>query len=183
MSQTSRMVPLLAAAAAALCLTSVAFAQDHPSSPPMGDAPRHDGDRAEWRKVRQERRARYLHDILNIRSDQESAFQAFLADTRPRPHDHGTWAERNDGAAAPMTTPERLDRRAAVMAKRTAERQAAFQRRAEATKRFYATLGPEQQRAFDALHAMHGMRGHEGGSDRRPGWGGQHERGDPGLVG
>ena len=71
--------------------------------------------------------------------------------------------DHKDGAGA-LTTPERLDRMAAFMAKRTAERQAAFQRRADAVKRFYAVLGPEQKRAFDALHE------HAGGGGGRAAW-------------
>jgi len=209
MNPTSRAVPFLAAAALALCLSSGALAQDagqNAGAPAAG--PRQGGDRADWKKAHEERRqahearrAQVLHDVLSIRSDQEPAFQAFLADMKPQARDHKDWADRKDGAehkeapAAPLTTPERLDRMAAFMAKHTAERQAAFQRRADAIKRFYAVLGPEQKRAFDALHAlrggMHGGRpggegrdggpggeGREGGPGGHPGWGGDHDHGE-----
>jgi len=200
MNPSFRAVPFLAAAAAALCLSSGAFAQDASTSAPAA-GPHQGGDHAEWKKAHEEhrkaheaRRAQMLHDILSIRSDQEPAFQAFLADMKPQPREHKDWGEHKDGAehkdasAAPLTTPERLDRMAAFMAKRTAERQASFQRRADAIKRFYAVLGPEQKRAFDALHAMRGggMRGgrpgggegHEGGPGGHSGWGGDREHGE-----
>jgi Spy/CpxP family protein refolding chaperone len=78
-----------------------------------------------------------------------------------------------------------------MMAKRTSERQARFQQRAEAVKRFYAVLGPEQKRAFDALHAMRGgMHGggrggmhHEGGQGGHGDWGGGHEHGEDSAAG
>lgn len=198
MNPSFRAAPFLAAAAAALCLSSNTFAQDAGQNTAMSGpaaGPRQGGDHAEWRKAHEERRqahdahrAQVLHDILNIHSDQEPAFQAFLADMKPQPHDHKDWADHKDGpdhkdaAATPLTTPERLDRMAAFMAKRTAERQAAFQRRADAIKRFYAVLGPEQKRAFDALHAMRGgmHEGRPGGPGGRPGMDGgrDHEHGE-----
>jgi protein CpxP len=185
---TSRAALLLTAASAALCLTSAAYSQDRAAPPPAGDMAAHHADHAEWRKAREERRARFLHDILNIRSDQESAFQTFLADMRPPAHEHEDRAEHREGGeakdakAAPLTTPERLDKMAAFMAKHTAERQAEFQHRADAIKRFYAALSPEQQRAFDALHAMRGeMHGGERGPGGHPGGGGgEHEHGEAG---
>ena len=196
MNTTPRAVPFLAAAAVALCLSSSAFAQDAAQNPAMSApaaGPHRGGDHAEWRKdheqrqeAHQARRARLLHDVLNIRSDQEPAFLAFLADMKPQPREDKDRGEHKDASAAPLTTPERLDRMAAFMAKRTAERQAAFQRRADAIKRFYAVLGPEQKRAFDALHAMrggmHGGRsggeGREGGPGGHQGWGGDREHGE-----
>jgi periplasmic protein CpxP/Spy len=208
MNLTTRAAPFLAVAAAALCLSCGAFAQDQAAPAAPGAGMHHGADRAEWKKdrearmaARQERRAQRLHDILNIRSDQEPAFHAFLADIKPMPRDHKDggdhkdWAEHKDSAqaapqAAPMTTPERLDRMAAMMAKRTGERQARFQQRAEAVKRFYAVLGPEQKRAFDALHAMRGgMRGgrggmrHGGGEGGHGDWGGGHEHGEDSAAG
>jgi protein CpxP len=189
MSPSSNTVAVLVAAIAALCLTSGALAQDRPTPPAMGDAPRHEGDRAEWRKAHQERRAQFLRAVLNIRQDQEPALQAFLSDMHAAKAEHKDWADR-PAEAGPLTTPERLDRMTAWMTKRSAERQAAFQQRAQAIKRFYAALSPEQQRAFDALHGRgemmrhghHGMERHgddQHGADR-PGDG---PRGDEGEAG
>jgi Spy/CpxP family protein refolding chaperone len=196
MSFSTKALSLIGVAAAALCLSSSAFAQDQ-AAPPAPDGAGHHGmghqglDHAAWRKAREEHRAHFLHDILEIRSDQEAAFQTFLTDMTPPMRDHKDWAERKDGAdhkdaaEASMTTPERLDRMAAMMEKRTAERQAAFQKRSEAIKRFYAVLSPEQKRAFDALHG-HGGMGHGGmdhggrGMGHHPGGpdGGGHEHGE-----
>jgi Spy/CpxP family protein refolding chaperone len=198
MSLSTKVLSLLGVAAAALCLSSSAFAQDQaPPAAPDGMAHHglghqgmdHQGaDREAWRKAREEHRAHFLHDILEIRSDQEAAFQTFMADMKPPMRDHKDWAARKDGAdhedaaAASLTTPERLDRMAAMMEKRTAERQAAFQKRSEAIKRFYAVLSPEQKRAFDALHGHggmghggHGMGRHHDGSEGGPGG---HEQGE-----
>ena len=117
---------------------------------------------------RQEAKAKALHDILNLRPDQDAAFQAFQAAMAP-----SSRMNRRDGqnheAEAALSTPQRLDH----MADRMARRQAEFQQRASAIKQFYSVLSPEQQRAFDALqalmgsgpqgHADGGARGHFGG--------------------
>jgi hypothetical protein len=196
MSLSTKALSLIGVAAATLCLSSSALAQDQ-AAPPALDGMAHHGmgrqdvDREAWRKARDDRRAHFLHDILEIRSDQEAAFQTFLTDMKPPMRDHKDWAENKDGdqkdaAEAAMTTPQRLDRMAAMMEKRTAERQADFQKRSEAIKRFYAVLSPEQKRAFDALqghggmghgeHGGHGMGHHPGGPDGGSG-GREHDEG------
>ena len=86
------------------------------------------------------------------------------------------------GTAAPqagakaLTTPERLDRQRAHMV----ERLAAFDRRAAATRTFYAQLTPAQQKTFDDQGArMVGQRG------AKQGWGmhrhGHHHGFGPGA--
>ena len=96
-------------------------------------------------------RAHRIHDILNLRPDQDSALNSLLASFTPRAHGGGL--KQGDAMdKASLTTPERLDR----VASRMAERQAAFQQRATAIKQFYAVLSPEQQRAFDALPGLAG---------------------------
>ncbi len=110
------------------------------------------------------RRETRLHDLLQIKPDQEADFHAFVVSMTPPPRDGkaGAWGHRGTDAM-PMTAPERLDR----MSARMAERQANFQRIAKATKIFYAALTPDQRRAFDAMPMMeHG--GH------REGMGGEH---------
>jgi hypothetical protein len=105
------------------------------------------------------RREKMLHDLLQIKPDQEAAFHAFTASMTPPPRDGKAGPGRYGPGAAPsmpMTTPERLDR----MAARMAERQARFQKVAAATKTFYAALTPDQRRAFDAMPMMHGGGGH-----------------------
>lgn len=98
-----------------------------------------------------EARAQHLRDTLQLRPDQEPALKAYLEATRPQI----VKVERKVEEGAPpekskmLTTPERLDRQAKMMA----DRQAAFQKRAAATRAFYAALSPSQQKAFDVLHA------------------------------
>jgi periplasmic protein CpxP/Spy len=110
-----------------------------------------------------EHRAQRLRDTLQLRPEQEPALKAFIEASAPRFDRGARGKEGVRGEAQALTTPERLDRMRAHMA----ERQAAFERRAEATKRFYAQLSPAQQRAFDATGGgggrEHGRRGHHGG--------------------
>jgi hypothetical protein len=170
MSPLFKTASVLAAIAAATTIATTAFAQDQRgpdqrAPQAMGEAPGHAGDRAEWRRMHEQRRAQFLHDVLNIRQDQEPAFQAFVADMRAGRDEHKAMAER-PAQAGPLTTPERLDRMAAWMNKRQAERREAFQHRADAIKRFYAVLNPDQKRAFDALHERAMMeRGHHHGME------------------
>lgn len=124
-----------------------------------------------------EMRARHLRDVLQLRPDQEPALQAFLEASKPSmEHRKMEFKPGPDGKppAPPemMTTPERLDMQAKMMARH----QAAFEKRAAAIKAFYAALSPSQQKAFDALHMvrMGGHRGHgmkmmrHGGPDGGP---------------
>lgn len=106
---------------------------------------------------RAERQAR-LKQILQITPAQESAWTAWVAARQPaaRPR-----VDRRELAALP--TPERIDRMRALRATRNAE----MDRRAEATKSFYAALTPAQQKSFDALTAE--RMGHHGGG-RHGGW-------------
>lgn len=117
-------------------------------------------------------RADHLRDMLQLRPDQEPALKAFLEATKPEVHRFEMKHDK-DGKPAEkpkmLTTPERLD----AQARRMAEHQAAFQKRAAATRAFYAQLTPSQQKVFDTLHAHHG--------------GGRHmrvfRRGGPGHMG
>ena len=166
MNRTLRALIGLAAGAALLSSATYAAAQEHPA---QGLGAMAEKWKDHWQE-RAEAHARALHDILNIRPDQDAAFQAFVASMKPPlPGDH----KDHDGGRAEfarLTTPQRLDRMAAMMA----EHQARFQHHAEAVKAFYAALSPEQQRAFDALQSMRGMGG--GG----PGFAGGHMGPGPG---
>jgi hypothetical protein len=121
-------------------------------------------------------RIRALHQALNIRPDQEAAFNAFAASMHPDPHDD--WRKHDamePGAMASMTTPQRLDHIAQMMDERSAHMREEFQRRATATKSLYAALSPDQRRTMDALHDLmgrhgeHGGRGHGGHGPMTPG--------------
>lgn len=116
------------------------------------------------------RRTEHLRTALQLKSDQEAALKAFVDATMPPTGRRAEMQQRRQEMAK-LTTPERLDRMAAMMA----EHQAIFGKRAAATKRFYSQLTPSQQKAFDAMGPMRGMGGHE-----RKGMGGG--RGDgPGM--
>jgi hypothetical protein len=153
--------------AAMAAVASVAYAVQAQDQAPPAQGPAHSAEqRAAWMHDRQEAHAKALQAVLNLRPDQEAAFQAFQAAMTPPPREHH---DHMDQAAAAMTTPQRLDR----MADRMARREAEFRRRAEAIKSFYAALSPEQQRAFDAMPMMqggdHGMgHGRHGSAEHGP---------------
>lgn len=132
-------------------VASVAFAvQAQDQAPPAPGAGHSPEQRAAWMHDRQEAHAKALHAILNLRPDQEAAFQAFQAAMTPPPHEHHD--PMDHASADAMTTPQRLDK----IADRMTKRETQFRLRADAIKSFYAALSPDQQRAFDALPMMHG---------------------------
>lgn len=154
-----------AAVAAALVLAggaAVSYAQ--PAPPP--DAP---GMARPDPAAMAQRRAERLRDVLQLRPDQEPALRAFTEAMRPPEGLRERMMERRQEMRE-LSTPERLDRMKAHMA----ERQAAFDRRAAAIKRFYAALTPAQQKAFDAMRpmgrgGMRPMRMHGGMGPMGPG--------------
>jgi len=126
------------------------------------DGPGGPGRGMRFHRADPEQHARRLRDILQLTPAQEPALQAYIAATRPemrfeRRTRIAPDAGRPDGPPPPrptLTTPERLDRQAEMMAKR----QAAFEKRSAATKTFYAQLTAPQKKAFDAL-GVGGPRG------------------------
>lgn len=97
---------------------------------------------------------------LKLTAAQEPAWTAFLES-----HKSPAGMKGQPPAAMPdlakLTTPERLDKMKELRAQRMSEMTAAMDKRAEATKAFYAVLTPEQQKVFDA-QSMQGSRGHWG---------------------
>jgi hypothetical protein len=176
MSFSSKSFIAAAAGAAALSLAAGAFAQDRP--PPGGPdgaaGARAFGDHMKERfEARQAERIKALHDVLSIRTDQESAFQAFTSALHPA-HDgkgpHGPGQDAQGGPPAmPATTPERLDRLVA----RQQEHQQRIEARVTAIKTFYALLSPEQRHTFDSLVLLRDGegRGHDEGPGGHGGWG------------
>lgn len=168
--------------AAALGLSAgAATAQPAPGPGPRAEGHQwHRPDPAQMAQRRAEMMQRHeqrLRDILQLRPDQEPALQALMASMKPPAGGPGAMMRPAPGAA-PLTTPQRLDRMQAMMA----EHMAQFQQHAAAVKRFYAQLTPAQQRAFDALapmmmrHGMHGMHRMDGMHDG-PGMRGGHGMG------
>lgn len=146
------------AGAIAVSAAGASLAQSAPAAQPAA-APADRGAHRMDPAQRAERHAERLRAVLQLRPDQEPALRALVEASRPDP---ARMERRRQERAAmrDLTTPQRLDRAQARMA----ERQAAFAKRAEAIRRFYAQLTPAQQKAFDALHegrgGKHGWRGH-----------------------
>ncbi len=148
--------------AMALATTSGVLAQG-PAAAPDRAFERGHHDEAAWREMRRARQAERteaLRAVLQLRPDQEGAFQAFeqaAASRRPMGGRHD--AETSMPA---MTTPQRLDLHLSHME----EHEAKLRQFAAATKQFYAVLTPQQQKAFDGLTALkerhHSFGGHMG---------------------
>lgn len=128
-----------------------------------------------------EQRATQLRTQLKITPAQENAFQAYLTATAAP--QIGREALQNRRAQQGMTAPQKLD---AQLAEAT-QRQADMRTRADAAKRFYAALSPDQRVIFDNLppQAMLGMAPGGGGGGRMagPARGGRLGRGPGGPGG
>jgi protein CpxP len=158
-----------------LALATAGAAQDRPPGPqglqrgPLRQGP----DRQKMFEEMRQRREQRLHDVLQIKPDQDAAFRAYLAAIAP-PRPEGKDGQRGPRELqrgpdfAPLTTPQRLDREAAHIARE----QAAL----AATRTFYAALSPDQRKAFDAMPMRMGHGG-ERGSGGREGRGGPHFEG------
>lgn len=99
----------------------------------------------------------YLRQTLRLRSDQDGALRVFIAAVQPPPGMMERMRAEDEQSGA-LPTPERLDR----MLARMDQMRSFVIGRIAATKRFYAQLTPEQQRAFDTL----GEQGQGGGQAR-----------------
>lgn len=126
------------AALISLSAAGVGLAQ----TPPQGGLPQGGMRMMEMKRPDPEAHAQRLRNVLQLTPAQEPALKAFLEALKP-PERTG----RPESGARPATTPERLDQQRARMV----ERLAAFDRRATATRTFYAQLTPSQKKAFDAL--------------------------------
>lgn len=155
-------------------LASAAFAASAqtPATPPAdgtAGAPRMEhrdpAKRFEQMQQRHTQRLAALKDKLKLNPSQESAWTTFAAAQQP-PAPPAQRPSRED--MAKMTTPQRLD----LMQQRQTERSAAFAKRADATRSFYAALNADQQKTFDAETMRfagprggdrhHGPHGHPG---------------------
>jgi periplasmic protein CpxP/Spy len=108
---------------------------------------------------------------LKITPAQEGAWTAFTAAMQPPASMMGRPGPEQRADLDKLTTPQRIDKMREMRAQRMAE----MDKRMDATKTFYSALSPEQQKVFDAGHAMRGGRhggGHHGsmgGMDHRRG--------------
>ena len=96
-----------------------------------------------------------LSSILHLRPDQQGAYQAYQAATRPRPDEVSQMRATSSQTLASMPTPQRLDRIAGVLRLQMQM----FQRNADATRAFYGQLSPDQQHSFDQATAPPSGRG------------------------
>lgn len=123
------------------CASAYAAAQPAGAPPQRGMDPAH----------RQEMMAKHLAELkakLQLAPTQESAWAQWTESMKPPAEMAGKTAEdrrKMHEDMAKLSTPERIDRMNAMKAQRDAE----MARRAEATKTFYATLTPQQQKTFD----------------------------------
>jgi periplasmic protein CpxP/Spy len=138
----------------------------------------HKGDTSSMRERmfgnHQERMAKRQAELkakLKITPAQEGAWTTFTASMQPPAggmmgmrHDPKVKAEMDK-----LTTPERIDKMRALRQARMTTMNAEMDKRANATKAFYAVLSSEQKAVFDAVsmhggrHGGHGMRGEHGG--------------------
>jgi Spy/CpxP family protein refolding chaperone len=147
----------LVIAGAMATVGSAAFAQM--DAGPMG----HDGGHRDPAKMAQ-MHAKHLSELkakLKITANQEAAWNTFADSMKPPANMSG---KRPDPAELDkLTTPERIDKMRALHKEHMAAMEAEMDKRAEATKTFYAALSPEQQKVFDAEHAKmtrHAGMGH-----------------------
>lgn len=166
---------LLAGLLATAGFASMAQTPPAPPAPqPTQAAPAHMGqhDPAKWEAHMAQRRAKHMAEFkakLKITPDQEAAWTTFAASMQPAPHPMmGKDRAAMRAEFAKLTTPERIDKMRAMRSER-AER---MDKRADATKTFYAALTPEQQKVFDATTLR--MMGHKGDKGHKDGWRGAH---------
>jgi len=85
-----------------------------------------------------------LHDALNLRPDQDAAWQDYARSTAVDPQESMRRRDASERMAA-LTAPGRVDLSVQMMRADLAS----LQRRGAALKLFYASLTPEQQASFD----------------------------------
>lgn len=147
----------------------VAVAQTAPTPPNAAAQERPQGfDPARMREHMQARMAQRqakLKEALQIAPTQEAAWTTWTVAMQPQ----ANWKRPDRAELERLTTPERIDR---MRAMRT-ERIAMMDRRADATKSFYAALEPTQKRVFDLVtaHRIGRHGGDEGEGHRRHRWG------------
>jgi Spy/CpxP family protein refolding chaperone len=96
-----------------------------------------------------EKRLATLKTQLKLTPTQEGNWAAFTTAMKP-PADRQISMHPDQAELAKLTTPERIEKMKALHTQHMAEMSANMDRRGEATKAFYATLTPDQQKTFDA---------------------------------
>jgi periplasmic protein CpxP/Spy len=112
-----------------------------------------------------QRHAKHLADLkakLKITAAQETAWNTFADSMKPPMDMMGKHPDRTE--MEKLSTPERIDKMRALHKEHMATMEAAMDKRADATKAFYTTLSPEQQKTFDVEFdkmGRHGDRNHK----------------------
>jgi len=90
---------------------------------------------------------------LNLTADQQAAWQTFSDQVNDQAKNMAAMRDKmmEQTQTMPKTAPEQM----AMMAKMMKDRARHMDKMADAVKEFYATLSPEQQTAFDKVHASH----------------------------
>jgi periplasmic protein CpxP/Spy len=154
-------------AAAVLGLAGVAAQAQMPApmaagSGAMGMHEGHGHPDAQRMQEHMQRRFESLKRILQLTPAQEGAWNAWTAAMKPSPQMVQQMQQRRamHEEMARMSTPERIDR----MRQTRAQHMAEMDRRADATKSFYAQLTAAQQKSFDEISLrFFAHRGHRGG--------------------
>ena len=124
-----------------------------PGAAPAAREGRHHFDPARMQEHMAKRQAA-LKQKLALTPAQESAWTSFTTAVKPAPR--GQRMDRE--AMAKLSTPDRIDHMRALRNTRIAE----MDRRANATKAFYAVLTPDQKKVFDTETLRRGHRGGHG---------------------
>jgi len=164
MKSTFQRLAVFGGLAVSLSLAAPALAQDRPGGPGGPPAAARGGEHRKMFEDMQHRREQRIHDLLQIKPDQEAAFLAFVSGLEQLRPSHDRRPGQPGGeppARQPLTTPERLDR----AVQRMGERQQRLQKAATVIKTFYAALNADQRKAFDAMPLAMGRE--EGGRDGR----------------
>ena len=113
-------------------------------------------------QARMDKRQAALKAELKLTPAQEGSWTTFTTAMKPPAN---MLSKRADfEALAKLPTPERIDKMNALHAQHVADMNSAMAQRGDATKAFYASLTPEQQKVFDASTARHFSRAdHMGG--------------------
>ena len=127
------------------------------------------GDPARMQAMMEQRQAA-IKAQLKLTAVQEPAWASYTAAVKPPA---GLMAmQRPDPAEmAKLSTPERIEKMKKLQTERHTAMTTAMDKRAEATKVFYAVLTPEQQKTFDAATLPGQGRGQGSRQGPRPGQG------------
>jgi protein CpxP len=126
-------------------------AEQSPGDRATGGHHRHGGAKSpEQMKEKMAKRQAELRDKLNLNASQQSAWNLFTAAIMPS----GDWKRPDRAEWQNLSAPERLEKQLAMLKEREARMTSVL----AATKTFYATLTPEQQKIFNDNFMARGHR-------------------------